>query len=282
MPLHWIYDTRQIKSLVKDGNPEFFNPPSCPFYRYPLGAQSPYGDEALPLLKSLVDHGGLDPQAFSQDLFAAFKAYPGRLNHASKEFLRNMQSGRGWPDCGARDDQAHCLVKAPVVAALYAGRAELRLKMEQAVRVHQNTQVAVDFGVAAALILEKVILTGSIYEALKFAGDSQDFPLSVTRPLTEALKPLASIPKGVEKFGLNCHLPGSFQGSVYGFAFGHNYTEAVRQNILAGGDNCSRASFIAACMAAQNGVDSIPISWRNQVQRYAEIEALVDKLVTSI
>lgn len=34
--------------------PAFFNPPSCPFYEYEAGQLSPYGDEALPLLRSLV------------------------------------------------------------------------------------------------------------------------------------------------------------------------------------------------------------------------------------
>lgn len=37
MPLHWIYDVEKIKELVGNKNPEFFNPPSCPFYTYELG-----------------------------------------------------------------------------------------------------------------------------------------------------------------------------------------------------------------------------------------------------
>jgi hypothetical protein len=34
MPLHWIYDRDQLKSIIGDkaSTPEFFNPPSCPFY----------------------------------------------------------------------------------------------------------------------------------------------------------------------------------------------------------------------------------------------------------
>jgi hypothetical protein len=34
---------------------------------------------------------------------------------------------------------------------------------------------------------------------------------------------------------------------------GYNFTSAVRDNVLAGGDNCSRAAFLAACFAAQVG-----------------------------
>lgn len=34
MPLHWIYDREKLKSILGDkvSTPEFFNPPSCPFY----------------------------------------------------------------------------------------------------------------------------------------------------------------------------------------------------------------------------------------------------------
>jgi hypothetical protein len=34
MPLHWIYDRDQLKSIIGDkiAAPEFFDHPSCPFY----------------------------------------------------------------------------------------------------------------------------------------------------------------------------------------------------------------------------------------------------------
>ena len=38
----------------------------------------------------------------------------------------------------------------------------------------------------------------------------------------------------------------------------YNYTSAVRDNVLAGGDNCSRAAFLAACFAAQVGAQPDP------------------------
>lgn len=35
MGLHWIYDQAKIKALVdkREGKPEFYEPPSCPFYQ---------------------------------------------------------------------------------------------------------------------------------------------------------------------------------------------------------------------------------------------------------
>ncbi|KAK3259907.1 hypothetical protein CYMTET_31107 [Cymbomonas tetramitiformis] len=60
-----------------------------------------------------------------------------------------------------------------------------------------------------------------------------------------------------------------------------NYTEAVRENILAGGDNCSRAALIGACFAAAYGLDSIPTDWHQAVNRFDEIAGLAADLVES-
>lgn len=45
MPLHWIYDVPKLTALVGDKDPAFFDPPSCPFYAYDAGRNTPYGDQ---------------------------------------------------------------------------------------------------------------------------------------------------------------------------------------------------------------------------------------------
>jgi ADP-ribosylglycohydrolase len=57
MPLHWIYPTKQIRDIIGDAKPEFYEKPSSPFYSYKLGDLSPYGEEAFLLLRSIVEHG---------------------------------------------------------------------------------------------------------------------------------------------------------------------------------------------------------------------------------
>mmetsp|Transcript_29798 Transcript_29798/g.65111 ORF Transcript_29798/g.65111 Transcript_29798/m.65111 type:complete len:393 (-) Transcript_29798:225-1403(-) len=285
MPLHWIYDTREIDDLVQSNQPEFFDPPSCPFYEYELGELSPYGDEALPLLESMASRGELDPVGFSEDLFEAFKNYRGRLNHASKAFMGNMRNGRRWPHCGVNDDQAHALVKVPAVVARYAGSPLLAEKMEQAIRVHQDSQIAVDIGLAASRVLEKVVLGSSIEAALQWAQSDPATPPQVLRAVREALEPAGlrrTTREAVSVFGKSCHLPGSFQGPLHTVRTAEGYAAAVRSNALAGGDSCSRAAFVAACFAAQDGLESIPMEWIQKVRRYDEIHTLVEQLVPHI
>jgi hypothetical protein len=63
--------------------------------------------------------------------------------------------------------------QAPIVVAAYAGTALLAQKMEEAVRCHQDDDAAVEFGVAAARILERVVLGDSVASALLWARSSR-------------------------------------------------------------------------------------------------------------
>ena len=50
----------------------------------------------------------------------------------------------------------------------------------------------------------------------------------------------------VTKFGKSCAYPGSLQSELAVLLLTEDYEAAVRTNIMAGGDSCSRASFIGA------------------------------------
>ena len=54
-PIHWIYDDSVLtKVLAGASNPEFITPSANPYYRLSTGCQSPYGDQLLVMLESLV------------------------------------------------------------------------------------------------------------------------------------------------------------------------------------------------------------------------------------
>lgn len=62
-----------------------------------------------------------------------------------------------------------CSAQVPAIVAKYAGKPDLLEAVEEAVRVQQNNTYAVAVGLAAARILEKVVLVswqptwGNIY-----------------------------------------------------------------------------------------------------------------------
>jgi len=265
--------------------PEFYNPPGNMFYTLPLGALSPYGEEAAALVRSVAKEGALVPQAFADDSAASFRAYGGRLNSLSKRFLENVDAGKRFPSCGVvGDTQAHSLVRVPTVVARLAGSAACRDAVSDAVRVHQADQAPVDYAQAFAAILERVVLGSSVADALKWAAFSKENPL-YTEQRTEAANALAELDtdprKIVSKYGISCSLPGPFVGPLaLVFAAGGDFKAAVRANLMAGGDNCSRAAVVGSLCGASGGMASLPPDWTAKVTGWAALEAAADKIVT--
>lgn len=66
--LHWIYDPARIAALVRRRSPavpEFYDPPSSPFYKASPVAPTPYGDELRATVRAMAmaaaanhSHGG--------------------------------------------------------------------------------------------------------------------------------------------------------------------------------------------------------------------------------
>ena len=109
--LHWIYDPDRIAALVRRRSPavpEFYDPPSSPFYKASPVAPTPYGDELRATVRAMAmlaannsSHGGLEPLfpaffarsylAYTRDACAADFGCPrARLNGLSKAFLACM------------------------------------------------------------------------------------------------------------------------------------------------------------------------------------------------
>lgn len=295
MGLHWIYNVGQLQDLLKrkqvggskvfDG--EFFEPPSCPFYKYPTGKLSPYGFEAKAVLESIATVGCVDGEQMTQHLYDAFKQYSqggGYLNSPSRELIASIDSGNKYPDAGAFDDQAQGMVKVAAVVLRYAGLPEMVEKIKEAVKTHQNHERAEASAVAIGLVLEKVIVEGitareAIARAMKGEGKVPHVAKSWIKGA--AAKDGTPVPDAITSLGQSCHLPGSFQGPIYTAYFAEDFVQGVRENIMAGGDSCSRAIVAGALLGAQDGLTEVPEAWKSKVDDYHVLEELVDKVLKS-
>jgi len=175
-------------------NPAFYPVPSCPYFSYPVGASSPYGDEILPLLRFLAGEGGkeggreggmFDSEGFAKASFEFLKEYKGRLNHVSKLFVEAREAGKEGAAAAVDDSQAHGLIKVPLVVARYydspslpASASPLFQAVESAVRVHQQNELSVACSLAFAALLQHLILEGgSVKDAALWAETSSESPL---------------------------------------------------------------------------------------------------------
>ena len=75
----------------------------------------------------------------------------------------------------------------------------------------------------------------------------------------------------VKEFGLACSLPGSFQGAVASMIGATSYEDAIRGNIMAGGDSCSRGLILGAYLGARFGLNGIPLEWLAKVNNIEKI-----------
>ena len=173
------------------------------------------------------------------------------------------------------------------VTCQYAGSPELIDKVTQAIQVHQNNPKAIAFGIVSARLLEAILLGAPLGEAL--ATLEQNFPeeLKSYEAKEDVVKAFANGKRFGQQegksldeivlvvshemmkdkpdspfynlYGRSCALPGSFIGPIAQFykcatkggsTTKDVYAAAIRENILASGDTCSRAIFVGATLAA--------------------------------
>jgi ADP-ribosylglycohydrolase len=280
MGLHWIYDPLEIQRLVEtrpSNDPAFFPPPSSPYYKYESGELSPYGAESFAVLQVLAGKANVSGQELTTEFAALLKQYEGYKNKASRLFIKNIDAGLQFPHAGADDDQANALTKAVVAAARYSGRPDFLNRVEDTVRMHQNTDLAARCGVAAAAIIDRIARGAAIPDALRWAtGDSSPLdPLTrgELRAAEAALPPRAPAIDAVRTFGASCALPGALLAALHIVRASATFDDAVRANIRAGGDQCSRAALIGACFAAA-APGAVPAAWAAQARRAGDARRL--------
>jgi hypothetical protein len=150
-----------------------------------MGSNSCYGDQAREVLFSIAECAGVDPHAverrfadrFSEDGDYGPLPKDGMYNGSKQDvrelpikgpwrhislagFLKNIQRGYHYPECGTGDAQADCFIRVVPVIALYAGHPDLLEKVEQVVRVTQDNPPAVAVSQAFARVLEGIIISG--------------------------------------------------------------------------------------------------------------------------
>ena len=288
MPLHWIYDQDYVESKVKPASeysrgPEFYSPPSCPFYNYGEGRQSPYGDEVVPIMLSLAEKGHLDLEHCREASFRFCKSYTGRLNKSMQKFLENRELGKDWSECAVEEDmQFLAMMKIPIIVARYAGNPTLMDKLDAAVRMHQTNVRVITAARFVARLLEKIVLGFSAAEALRWAKTGVEFSAE-EKEFLSFLDDGENVPfsAAADKYGLNGQLPGCLKASLYGVKIFRGYEMAVRANIVAAGDNVARSWLIGSFLAAEQGTHIIPSGWCDNMLMYEKISGLADVIVES-
>jgi len=184
---------------------------------------------------------------------------------------------------GSDDTQLPALSKLPALIACYSQQENLFNVVESAVRVTNNNEQAVAFGQASANLIEAAIITGSPQLSIDAAKQASS---GLTLQLIE--QALASVDKSTPQvtndWGMACQLKVGFPSAIHNIAKASSFTEAVRQNIYAGGDSCGRSILVGAVMGACYGIgthNGIPSEWVSKLSDSQIILNEADQLLST-
>lgn len=278
MGLHWVYDQAHIRKLAPD-TPEFRTPNAADYegvkgyFAHPTrvaGDQSQYGEQVLVMMKALAANGGVyDADVYAQAFRAHFGyggAYVGYIDRATRQTLNNAVGVEApAAELGSMDDQLPAISKLPplVVALDGADDATFEAAVTSAIRVTNVNPVAVDYGLAAAHMMRAAGRSSDLSVVLAAAQSvaSDEAAARITEATTMADQPNDAV---ATQFGMACYLSSGVPVVAHNVLTAPSYTEAVRRNIYAGGDNCGRAILLGAVMGAMHGVGGatgIPQDW---------------------
>lgn len=283
MGLHWL-PAKAIAALLAERKlqyrPEFLDPPACQAYHYKSGGLSPLAEELLPLLQSMITHGGFYGPHFLQTCHTAYTAHTGYHSPLAKAICAAVSSGEHYPWAAVSDGTVACLLKMPAMVARYGGKQELVVKAHDAVRAHQDGSDARILGIAFARILERIVLGQSIAETLVWASTEDSLDGGTQRLVQRALKAQnVQHTDAVVQEGPGSQAAACFYGALHAAAASASYADAVRKTAVGGGENAGRAQLVGALFAAQDGLEAVPVSWQSLVTKLPELENLADQLV---
>ena len=183
---------------------------------------------------------------------------------------------------GADDDQLPAIAKLPVVVARFAGAADFEEVVEQAIRVTNDNDDAVLYGLYAARALQAVIQGASIGEALRSSLDSLSSRPKAGQKMSKALEyEIDSLSDLGKTFGPACPVSSGIPVATAILKQEPSFVSGVRSNILVGGDNCGRSIWLGALLGAHHGLggeQGVPFSWLARVRRFQEILPMLDSL----
>jgi ADP-ribosylglycohydrolase len=181
---------------------------------------------------------------------------------------------------GADDQQLPAISKLPPLVACYAGSERMKDFVEQAVRVTNHHDLAVQYALASGKMIEKAILGETTARAIQsgLEGKGTEVPNRLAEGIQAAGRD--SI-QAIGEFGRDCGLRQGLPSALQVLGSSKDYKEAVRTNILAGGDSCGRGILIGSILGAVHGIATpkgIPLEWIVRLNDSHNIVTMVERL----
>ncbi|MCB1833596.1 MAG: ADP-ribosylglycohydrolase family protein [Geminicoccaceae bacterium] len=267
---HWHYDPVERDREVYPGGMRGFDRPVEGHYHAGLepGEGTHYGDAARVLLRSIVEHGGVDVRAYGAAFVQHFgHGYTGYLDKATRGALEHLEStGHGV------DDRQTGGMSRMAVVAMIADADRLDETVDAVVRVTQNNDEAVMLNRGFARLLRGLVSGRTVEDAVAGAG----LPAGMLAKVAEAKG--VPVVEATAAFGRACNLDQTLPSIMHALLRdGHTFVTPMLESARAGGDNAARCSVLGALLGAHHGFDAIPVTWRERLHDRAGLQALVTR-----
>lgn len=276
---HWIYDVSRIKIAFGD-YPELAEPLPDSFHKgRHRGDQTHYGDQTLMLHQFLKDRGGsYDGAAFRLFWQEKMQKYDGYRDSATRESLSLLSIGDRY---GSRSDELGGAARmAPALYWAADPAIALASVLNQARLTHQDPQALLVTDLFARTALR--LLAGDdkpLLAVIQEVRDEQADLLKKADPddvLVQVQADIRFVDQALEKaipfagktpkeiaggLGQTCHARHALPVILAILASTEDYREAMRLNVLVGGDSATRAMLIGTLLGIRAREGDIPESW---------------------
>ena len=307
--LHWLYDMERI-SEVSAMKPEFMQPNPEHYagtkgvfvhHGKDVGDMSHYGEMARIMLQTMAhsrDEQGKTGDFTVRDYMDNFKNSfgPGgtwvgyvdkpiaatlrRYDDYLAEIAYRTDMGDDFPPCGADDMQLPAVSRLFVLLGMAGvGSPQINEKVERCIGLTNDNEWALAWGRTVSALQMAVLLTDDIDVILQAAVNASPRDLHATI-LESSRNTQADVTQIANDFGNACLLSQGVPVCLHILRKATSYTEAIRMNILAGGDSCGRAMIIGSLAGALFGVggdNGIPLPWISKLKCNTDIMGYIEK-----
>ncbi len=270
--LHWIYDTEKL-SQESDKLGGFITPSKGSFhFGKRKGDFTHYGDQSLLLLKSISSNGGFSPEVFKMHWLTYMSKYEGYIDHATRETLNMLDEKTHF---GSSSDELGGFARVAPLIYYHFDDPMLKKYIEKQTRLTHNNDTVINFGnFTTDLILELVIgkpLIESIDKTALNYPTIQEWVKSLKSRLDEDTVSV------IKDIGQSCSSQFAIPATLYLILkYQDNFVEAMKQNVLSGGDTAGRGMVLGMILGASLGYSKIPTEWCHSLNAYDLINGFTE------
>lgn len=267
--LHWVYDTDKIK-LEADKLEGYMSPLKDSFHQGKRkGDFTHYGDQSLLLLKSISTNHGFELDLFKTHWLTYMSKYEGYMDHASKESLRLLDGGT---HSGSSSDELGGFSRVAPLIFYHFDDPELHKLVEKQTRLTHNNDTLVLFGRFITDLTLELLIGKPLHATLMQLLDDNLYIKKVYDKLIQRID--EDTTEVIKDIGQSCSSQFAFPSVLYLILkYPDNFMEAMRQNVLAGGDSAGRGMVLGMILGTANGYSKIPESLIIGLNEYELINA---------